>query len=164
MKHSLEINKPHWGSSFCGGRVRAPCFASDLCCCVTRTLFTKVLSVVVKAKMSASFPDGATAVRRNIPMDPSSAPRASQRPLSDADARLKQHVYGPSSLSSAGARRTGKLGGRNEHWSGREMGIAKGEIRWIVGLTVLAVIVRCWKIWQPSSVVYVRVSRLCFLR
>jgi dolichyl-phosphate-mannose--protein O-mannosyl transferase len=36
------------------------------------------------------------------------------------------------------------------------MAIAKGEVRWIVGLTVLAVIVRCWKIWQPSSVVYVR--------
>lgn len=35
------------------------------------------------------------------------------------------------------------------------MGIAKGEVRWIVGLTVLAVLVRCWKIWQPTSVVYV---------
>ncbi|KAJ9109787.1 hypothetical protein QFC20_003203 [Naganishia adeliensis] len=106
--------------------------------------------------MSAAFTtDGTTAVRRNLPMDPAPAPRVSQRPLSDADARLKQHVYGPSSLSSSGPRRTGKhVGGRNEHWSEREMGIAKGEVRWIVGLTVLAVIVRCWKIWQPSSVVF----------
>lgn len=85
-------------------------------------------------------------------MDPALASRASARPLSDADARLKQHVYGPSSLSS-GQRRTGKGLHRNDHWYGREMTVTKGETRWIVGLTVLAVVVRCWKIWQPSSVV-----------
>lgn len=85
-------------------------------------------------------------------------PRASSRPLSDADARLKQHVYGPSSLSSGQRRHgpvSGKGAGNNEHWRGRETGIGRDEVRWIAGLTVVAVAVRCWKIWQPTSVVYV---------
>ncbi|KAJ9113820.1 hypothetical protein QFC19_000013 [Naganishia cerealis] len=109
--------------------------------------------------MASSYASDGSGVRRNVPAEPSTAAQR-HRPLSDADARLKQNanVYGPSSLSS-GTRRPGKATsswgyGSQEHWKDREMSIVKGEKRWIVGLTVLAVIIRCWKIWQPSSVVF----------
>ncbi|KAJ9101752.1 hypothetical protein QFC21_003091 [Naganishia friedmannii] len=109
--------------------------------------------------MASSFATDGSGVRRNIPAEPSTAAQR-HRPLSDADARLKQNanVYGPSSLSS-GIKRTGKgasaWGYRGqEHWKDREITIMEGEKRWIFGLTALAVIIRCWKIWQPSSVVF----------
>lgn len=79
------------------------------------------------------------------------------RPLSDADARLQRH---PSNSGMALSGRDTALSRKASslHPSSPEPPINRGEKIAIGFLVVVAAVVRLWKIWSPTSVVYVHLD------